>query len=73
MRNSMCETVYENANAERLNGTIKNDYLIHYGPQNYNQLLTMTDKAVTKYNNERPHQSLGSVSPYQYEQGLPTT
>lgn len=67
IRNSMCESVYENAYAERINGTIKNDYLIYYSPQNYNQLITMTNKAVLKYNYERPHQSLGNVSPNQYE------
>lgn len=32
IRNSMCESVYENPNAERVNGTIKNSYLKHYGP-----------------------------------------
>ena len=31
----MCESVYENPHAERINGTIKNDYLVGYGPQNY--------------------------------------
>jgi transposase InsO family protein len=67
IRNSMCESVYENAHAERINGTIKNDYLVYYSPQNYNQLITMTTKAVMKYNYERPHQSLGNVSPNQYE------
>ena len=67
IRNSMCESVYENAHAERINGTIKNDYLIYYSPQNYAQLIAMTTKAVQKYNYERPHQSLGNVSPNQYE------
>jgi transposase InsO family protein len=70
IRNSMCESVYENAHAERINGIIKNDYLIYYGPQNYNQLITMTTKAVQKYNYERPHQSLGHISPNQYEKTL---
>jgi putative transposase len=68
IRNSMCESVYENAHAERINGIIKNDYLLYYGPQNYNQLITMTNKAILKYNYERPHQSLGNVSPNQYEE-----
>ena len=38
IRNSMCESVYENAHAERINGIIKNDYLVGYGPENYSQL-----------------------------------
>lgn len=67
IRNSMCESVYENAHAERINGIIKNDYLLYYSPQNYNELITMTAKAVRKYNYERPHQSIGNVSPDQYE------
>ena len=67
----MCESVYENAHAERINGTIKNGYLIHYGPQDYNQLIAMTTKAVMKYNLERPHQSLGNMSPNQFEKSLP--
>lgn len=67
IRNSMCESVYENAHAERINGIIKNDYLVYYSPQNYTELITMTTKAVLKYNYERPHQSLGNISPHQYE------
>lgn len=67
LKNSMCESVYENAHAERINGTIKNDYLIHYGPQDYSQLIGMTTKAVMKYNLERPHQSLGNLSPHEFE------
>lgn len=70
LRNSMCENVYENAHAERINGTIKNDYLIPYGPQSYNQLITMTHKAILKYNFERPHKSIGKISPNQFEMAL---
>lgn len=70
LRNSMCESVYENAHAERINGTIKNDYVVCYGPQDYKELIRMTSKAVMKYNLERPHRSIGNVSPYQYEQAL---
>jgi transposase InsO family protein len=32
--------------------------------------MTMTTKAVLKYNYERPHQSLGHISPNQYEKTL---
>lgn len=66
-RNSMCESVYENPHAERINGVIKNDYLAGYGPQDYAQLKTMTAKAVLKYNSEKPHQSIGNISPYAFE------
>jgi putative transposase len=70
LRNSMCESVYENPHAERINGTIKNDYLIPYGPSDYDQLIEMADKAVTRYNRERPHQSIGKISPLQFERAL---
>jgi putative transposase len=67
IKNSMCESVYENAHAERINGTIKNDYLVYYAPQDYTQLITLTDKAVQMYNFCRPHSSIGKSSPAAYE------
>lgn len=67
IKNSMCESVYENAHAERINGTVKNDYLVYYAPQDYKQLVTLTDKAVKMYNFFRPHSSLGNISPATYE------
>jgi transposase InsO family protein len=67
IENSMCESVYENAHAERINGTVKNDYLIYYAPQDYKQLVTLTDKAVKMYNYFRPHSALGNSSPATYE------
>lgn len=70
LRNSMCESVYENPHAERINGTIKNDYLVSYGPQNYIELTQMTAKAVLKYNSEKPHQSIGNISPHEFEKLL---
>jgi putative transposase len=68
MRNSMCDSPYENPHAERINGVIKNDYLCGYGPESWDQLIPMTAKAVNKYNDEKPHSSLGQLSPNQYEQ-----
>jgi putative transposase len=70
IRNSMCETVYENPHAERVNGIIKNDYLVGYGPDNFTQLQTMTQKAVMMYNIEKPHGAIGKISPHQFEKSL---
>ena len=70
IKNSMCETVYENPHAERINGVIKNDYLIGYGPENFQQLIAMTTRAVNKYNCEKPHGALGNISPINYEKIL---
>jgi putative transposase len=65
--NSMAESVYENPYAERVNGTIKNQYLKGYGPENYAQLKLMLAKAVKMYNIERPHTALSKVSPADFE------
>jgi transposase InsO family protein len=67
MRNSMCESVYENANAERINGTIKNAYLKPYSPQSFCDLEKMLIKAVHLYNNEKPHQSIDRCTPAAFE------
>ena len=68
IRNSMCTSVFENPHAERINGTIKNSYLKHYNPQNFKSLQHQAKRAVELYNNERPHRSLGRISPRAFEQ-----
>jgi putative transposase len=68
MKNSMGETVYDNPHAERVNGTIKNDYLKHYCPENFDDLQKKLTKAVDLYNNQRPHKSLSRLSPTAFEQ-----
>lgn len=70
MRNSMGRSAYENPKAERLNGTIKNDYLKGYAPKNYSELRIQLKKAVLMYNKERPHRSLNKMSPIQFEESL---
>ena len=67
IKNSMCEVAYENPYAERINGTIKNQYLKGYNPQNYSELVSMTQRAVQNYNHVRPHQSLGKLTPAAFE------
>lgn len=63
----MCEVVYENSNAERVNGTIKNSYLEYYHPNDFKQLNSMLKRAVDMYNLKRPHQSLNRLSPAAFE------
>jgi transposase InsO family protein len=67
MKNSMCTNVYENPNAERVNGTIKNSYLKFYAPENFSELRQMTEKAVNMYNNYKPHTALNCLSPDAFE------
>lgn len=70
MRNSMGKSAYENPHAERINGIIKNDYLKPYQPQSFSELKQMLIKAVFLYNNERPHKSLGRLSPEVFEKKI---
>lgn len=66
---SMCSSVYENTNMERLNGIIKNDYLVHWNPRSLKQLNEYLTRAVNNYNN-CPHGQLKMMSPNEYEQNL---
>lgn len=60
---SMGKIAQENAYAERINGTIKNEFIKFWKPENFEQLKTMTKKAVNYYNQIRPHDNLGKRSP----------
>lgn len=62
----------ENPIAERINGTIKNDFLYHYKVQNLSDAAVGLKKAIRLYNNERPHSSVENVTPsnaHQRKQG----
>lgn len=72
MLNSMGVDVYENPHAERVNGIIKNDYLIPYQPKNYDELEKMLTKAVNLYNTIRPHKSLKRLAPHVFEKLINT-
>lgn len=67
MSNSMCEYPWENGKAERINGVIKNNYLIHWNITNYAQLLKQVDRAVKLYNQEKPHIALKRLTPIEFE------
>lgn len=69
---SMCNEVYENTHIERLNDTIKNQYLNRWHIPNETILKRKVDQAVKTYNTSRPHQSIGKKSPMEYEQILET-
>lgn len=63
MQNSMAKEVYENPHAERVNGIIKNDYLIPYNPQDERSLERELTRAVYNYNTGKPHSSNGGLTP----------
>lgn len=67
---SMAKTAQDNAYAERINRTIKNDYIEHWKPKNFDQLKRMVKRAVDHYNKERPHDSIGKISPVGFENRL---
>jgi putative transposase len=66
---SMCQEVYENTHIERLNSTIKNQYLSRYDIKHEGLLGFFLDKAVDAYNHSRRHASL-KMSPVQFENNL---
>ncbi len=70
IRISMCNEVYENTHIERVNDTIKNQYLNRMEINNRRQLLTKLDATIKTYNETRPHQSLHKMSPVEYENYL---
>jgi transposase InsO family protein len=67
MTNSMCEAAWGNGKAERINGVIKNNYLIHWNIKTPVDLFKKVDRAVKLYNEEKPHSRLGNLSPVQFE------
>jgi len=63
----------DNAYAERINGIIKNEYLIYRSIANLTQLNRWVRQAVNQYNRERHHRGLpGRQSPNSFEQALLT-
>ena len=53
---------YQNALAERVNGILKMEFLMHR-PANLKQAIQMVKESVPIYNQERPHLSLKYKTP----------
>jgi putative transposase len=68
MLNSMCEEAWENPYSERVNGTIKNDYLIPWGVDNYPKVKVQLPRAIKLYDTVRLHSSLGHMTPKAFEE-----
>ncbi len=64
---SMALSAQDNAYAERINRTIKEEYLDYWKPKNFEQLKRYLNKAVKHYNNKRPHNNIGKLSPIDFE------
>lgn len=63
---SMALSAHDNAYAERINRTIKEEYLDHWKPQTFIQLKRMTAKAVKNYNSKRLHNNNDRMSPEKF-------
>lgn len=70
MINSMGKTAFENPHAERVNGIIKNNYLVYYVPESLRDLQKKLRKAVRMYNEQKPHAALKKLSPVVFERHL---
>jgi putative transposase len=57
----------DNAYAERINRTIKEEYLQMWKPKTYEQLKRQINKAIVHYNNKRPHNHLNRLTPVAFE------
>jgi len=64
---SMGLTAMDNACAERINQTIKHEYLKYWQPNSFKELEKMTKQAVENYNTKRLHNHVGRKTPIDFE------
>lgn len=64
---SMCNEVHENAHIERVNGTVKNQYLRYRNITSFEDLKVQLKKAIDAYNDSKPHSALDGMSPNAFE------
>ncbi|MEQ9297049.1 MAG: IS3 family transposase [Cyclobacteriaceae bacterium] len=65
---SMGLIAQDNAYAERINRTIKEEYIDHWKPTSLGQLKGCLRKAVNNYNSRRPHRHLKYQTPDQFKE-----
>lgn len=63
---SMGLCAQDNAYAERINRTIKEEYLAYWNPKSFNQLKRQVKKAVNNYNSKRIHYNIERMNPIDY-------
>lgn len=67
---SMAACAQDNPYAERINGTIKNDYLRYKHITSFKKLRQALKAAVNHYNTTRPHKHLGRMTPIAFEEAI---
>jgi len=68
--NSMCIYPWNNPHAERINGIIKNNYLVHRDIKTFEALKKEVDRTVKLYNETKPHSSLNRLTPVAFENNI---
>ena len=63
---SMCVLPQENAYAERVQGTVKSDYIVFHNLREAN-MAYVSSKTMRLYNNEKPHLGLKRMTPSDFE------
>ena len=63
----MSKKAQYNAYAERINRTIKEEYLDYWKPKTFKELKRCMIKAVKHYNNKRLHNNIGRLAPCEFE------
>lgn len=69
---SMALSAQDNAYAERINKTIKEEYLDHWKPKSYLQLKNDVKRAIKNYNYNRIHNNINKTNPVEFEQNWNT-
>jgi len=64
---SMGLKAQDNAYAERINLTIKDEYLDHWKPKSFNQLKKLVKRAINNYNQKRIHNEISRNTPKEFE------
>lgn len=64
---SMGLSAQDNAYAERINLTIKDEYLDHWKPKSFTQLKHQVKRAVNNYNLKRIHNEINRNTPKDFE------
>lgn len=67
---SMCDQAWQNPYAERINKTIKEEYLYKWKIKNYRELKKAVAQAVHHYNNKRTHSRLNQLNPMTFEKSI---
>jgi transposase InsO family protein len=70
VRISMTDNVYENTHIERVHLTLKDQYLDRFTIEDDEALLSTFLRVIYLYNHERPHRSLGLITPVAFESNL---